>query len=128
VLTVLCVSLALHRAALGEVARTGMTGKSADGQSFANRMVRVVARQTELILRPSDRLGLSPSARAGLEMPEQGSRLASGRRDHHVKAKAAVHHRIVGSSPDSDHPERAVALSLKDGEQSPPGVRELCCA
>jgi hypothetical protein len=41
-------------------------------------MVRVVARQTELIPRASDRLGLSRSARAGLEMPEPGSSRFAG--------------------------------------------------
>jgi hypothetical protein len=62
-------------------------------------MVRVVARQTELILRASDRLGLWPSARAGLEMPERGS----GRFDG-----------LIGEQPTSPQSRRVSASGLRE--------------
>jgi P27 family predicted phage terminase small subunit len=71
-LAVFCVSLTLHRAALAQVARGGLTSKGLDGQAIVNPMVGVVAREAQLVLRASDRLGLSPAARVGLEMPAPG--------------------------------------------------------
>ncbi len=42
------------------------------GQQVSHPMIAVAARQTELVLRAGDRLGLSPVARARLAMPEPG--------------------------------------------------------
>jgi P27 family predicted phage terminase small subunit len=59
-----------YRAALALVTRDGLTVAGADGALVAHPQLAVVGRQAELLIRLSDRLGLSPSARARLAMPE----------------------------------------------------------
>ena len=77
-LTILATALALFRAALAGVAREGITATGSVGQETAHPMIAVLARQAELVLRASDRLGLTPSARTRLETPEPGSRKFEG--------------------------------------------------
>ena len=69
-LTVLVTALALFRAALSRLARDGTTSVGSLGQQVPHPMIAVLAKQTELVLRAGDRLGLSPVARTRLEMPE----------------------------------------------------------
>jgi P27 family predicted phage terminase small subunit len=71
-LVILATALALFRAALAQVAREGMMSVGSLGQEVPHPMVAVLARQTELVLRAGDRLGLSPQARTRLAMPETG--------------------------------------------------------
>lgn len=68
-LAVLSAAWTLYRAALAELARGGLTAKGAEGQPVAHPMAKVVAKETEIILRAGDRLGLSPAARSRLSMP-----------------------------------------------------------
>ena len=70
VLAVYCVAWVLFRNALAQVAREGMTAVGSTGQTIANPALAVVAKQSEIILRASDRLGMSPVARSGLEVGE----------------------------------------------------------
>ena len=76
VLAVYCVAWVLFRNALAQVAREGMTAVGSTGQKVAHPGLAVVAKQSEIILRASDRLGMSPSARTRLEVgdasPDQG--------------------------------------------------------
>lgn len=58
-----------HRAAVAEVARDGLTITTPQGR-IAHPAVAVAARSAELIFKASDRLGLSPVARARLSAPE----------------------------------------------------------
>lgn len=74
-LAVYCVAWVLFRNALGQVAREGMTSVGSMGQKIAHPSLQVVAKQSEIILRAGDRLGMSPGARARLAMgdaPEAG--------------------------------------------------------
>ena len=71
-LAVMSTAWALHRAALAVIAREGTSAVGSQGQDTAHPLLAVVARNAELVLRASDRLGLSPVARTRLDMPEPG--------------------------------------------------------
>lgn len=68
VLAVYCIAWVLYRNALAQVAREGMTAVGSQGQKVAHPALGIVAKQAEIILRASDRLGMSPSARSRLEV------------------------------------------------------------
>jgi P27 family predicted phage terminase small subunit len=68
VLAVYCVAWVLFRNALAQVAKEGMTAVGSTGQKIAHPSIAVAAKQSEIILRASDRLGMSPVARARLEV------------------------------------------------------------
>jgi len=70
VLAVYCVAWVLFRNALAQVAREGMTATGSMGQKISHPSLATIAKQSEIILRASDRLGMSPSARTRLEMPD----------------------------------------------------------
>jgi P27 family predicted phage terminase small subunit len=67
-LAVYAVAWVLFRNALAQLAREGMTAIGSQGQPVAHPSVGVVAKQSEIILRAGDRLGMSPSARTRLTM------------------------------------------------------------
>lgn len=71
VLAVYCVAWVLFRNALGQVAREGMTSVGSQGQKVTHPSLATVAKQAEIILRAADRLGMSPSARSRLAMPDK---------------------------------------------------------
>jgi P27 family predicted phage terminase small subunit len=71
VLAVYCVAWVLFRNSLAQVAREGMTATGSMGQKIAHPSLATVAKQSEIILRASDRLGMSPVARARLEVGDQ---------------------------------------------------------
>ena len=68
VLAVLCSALAMHHAAFAEVTADGL-----DAHGGTHPLIAVMARQAEIVLKASDRLGLSPSARTRLTVPERSS-------------------------------------------------------
>lgn len=68
VLEVYVLSWVTYRNALGVVAREGMTIKGSMGQLAAHPAQAIAAQQAQLILKAADRLGLSPAARARLEI------------------------------------------------------------
>ena len=70
VLAVYCVAWVLFRNALAQVAREGMTAIGSMGQKISHPSLATVAKQSEIILRASDRLGMSPTARARLEIAD----------------------------------------------------------
>lgn len=71
VLTVYCVSWVLFRNALAQVAREGMTAIGSMGQVTSHPQIAVAAKQSEITLRSSDRLGMSPVARTRLTLEAQ---------------------------------------------------------
>jgi P27 family predicted phage terminase small subunit len=71
VLTVYCLAWVQYRNALALVAREGMTSIGSTGQKTAHPALAVAAKQAEIILRASDRLGMSPVARTRLEIQDQ---------------------------------------------------------
>jgi P27 family predicted phage terminase small subunit len=72
VLAVYCVAWVLFRNSLAQVAREGMTSTGSTGQMISHPALAVVAKQSEVILRASDKLGMSPSARTRLTMETEG--------------------------------------------------------
>lgn len=68
VLTVYCLAWVQYRNALALVAREGMTSVGSTKQTCAHPAIAIAAKQADLILRASDRLGMSPTARARLEV------------------------------------------------------------
>ena len=72
ILAVYCVAWVLFRNALAQVAREGMTAIGSLGQPVSHPSLATAAKQSEIILRAGDRLGMSPVARARLAMPEVG--------------------------------------------------------
>jgi P27 family predicted phage terminase small subunit len=66
VLAVYSVAWVLFRNALAQVAREGMTAIGSTGQKVTHPSLATLAKQAEIILRASDRLGMSPSARTRL--------------------------------------------------------------
>jgi P27 family predicted phage terminase small subunit len=70
VLAIHSLAWSTYRAALGQVAREGMTSVGSMGQTVPHPSIAVAARCADLLLRASDRLGGSPVARARLEMPD----------------------------------------------------------
>jgi P27 family predicted phage terminase small subunit len=68
VLAVYCIAWVLFRNSIAQVARDGMTAKGSQGQSVVSPMLLIAAKQSEIILRAADRLGMSPSARSRLAM------------------------------------------------------------
>jgi P27 family predicted phage terminase small subunit len=71
VLAVYCVAWVLFRNALAQVAREGMTAVGSMGQKTSHPSLATIAKQSEIIMRASDRLGMSPVARARLAMDDQ---------------------------------------------------------
>lgn len=69
-ITTYCNAWALYVRALAEVKRKGLFAKGSMGQIVANPALAVVKAQAEVMLKAGDRLGLSPAARARLEMPD----------------------------------------------------------
>jgi P27 family predicted phage terminase small subunit len=69
-LAVYACAWTLYRGALARVARDGMTLSTATGEMIAHPAMAILGRQAEIILRASDRLGMSPSARSRLTMPD----------------------------------------------------------
>lgn len=65
-----CTAWALHKKAWLEVKRKGLFAKGSMGQLVANPALAVLKSQAEVMLKAGDRLGLSPAARARLEMPD----------------------------------------------------------
>jgi P27 family predicted phage terminase small subunit len=79
VLAVYCIAWILFRNSLAQVAREGMTATGSMGQKIAHPSLAIAAKQSEIILRASDRLGMSPSARTRLtagDQPEEESKFA----------------------------------------------------
>jgi P27 family predicted phage terminase small subunit len=78
VLAVFCIAWVLFRNSIAQVAREGMTSTGSTGQKTAHPSLAVISKQAEIILRASDRLGMSPSARTRLEMEaaEDGGKFA----------------------------------------------------
>jgi len=70
-LAVYCVAWVLFRNALAQVAKEGMSAIGSTGQKIAHPSLAVIAKQSEIILRAGDRLGMSPVARARLEVGDQ---------------------------------------------------------
>jgi len=102
VLAVYCVAWVLFRNALSQVAREGMTSTGSTGQMVAHPSLAVVAKQSEVILRASDRLGMSPSARTRLTMEteNQGGGKFAGLLGG-APLKLAISNGPKGSSPSS---------------------------
>lgn len=71
VLAVYAVAWVLFRNGLAQIAKEGMTTTGSVGQKIAHPAIMVVAKQSEIILRASDRLGMSPVARARLAVDDQ---------------------------------------------------------
>jgi P27 family predicted phage terminase small subunit len=71
VLTVYCLAWVMYRNALAQVGREGMIAQGSMGQKVAHPAIAVAKAQAEIILRASDRLGMSPSARTRLEVRDQ---------------------------------------------------------
>ena len=69
VLTVYCLAWVMYRNALALLAREGTTAIGSTGQLVAHPALAIASKQVEIILRAGDRLGMSPVARARLEMP-----------------------------------------------------------
>jgi P27 family predicted phage terminase small subunit len=74
VLAVYCIAWAIYRNTLAVVSREGMFGTGSMGQKVINPALLLQAKQAELLLKASDRLGLSPAARSriALEDPSDG--------------------------------------------------------
>ena len=72
-LAVYCVAWVLFRNSLAQVAKEGMTAIGSLGQKVSHPSLATAAKQSEIILRAGDRLGMSPVARARLAMPDEGS-------------------------------------------------------
>ena len=70
-LAVYCVAWVLFRNALAQVAKEGMTAVGSMGQKISHPSLTVIAKESEIILRAGDRLGMSPVARARLEVDDQ---------------------------------------------------------
>jgi P27 family predicted phage terminase small subunit len=73
VLTVYSLSWVQYRNALAQVGREGMTQKTVLGHDKTHPAVNISLKHAEVILRTADRLGMSPAARARLEMPEENA-------------------------------------------------------
>jgi P27 family predicted phage terminase small subunit len=73
-LTVYCTAWASFQKAVAIVAEHGMLAMGSQGQTVAHPMLAVVAKQSEIILRSADRLGMTPAARTRLTVPERGER------------------------------------------------------
>lgn len=71
VLTVHCLAWVMYRNALGTVARDGMLATGSMGQRVPHPAIAIARAQAELILKAADRLGMSPSARTRLEVPDK---------------------------------------------------------
>ena len=71
VLTVYCLAWVMYRNALGQVAREGLLATGSTGQRVPHPAVAIAKAQAEIILRASDRLGMSPNARTRLEVQDQ---------------------------------------------------------
>jgi P27 family predicted phage terminase small subunit len=71
VLAVYANAWVTYQDALEQVAAEGVTSVGSQGQPVAHPAVAILKGQAELILRASDRLGMSPSARTRMAMPEQ---------------------------------------------------------
>jgi P27 family predicted phage terminase small subunit len=56
---------------MAQVAQEGQISRGAHGQLVAHPAIGVARTQAELILRAADRLGMSPSARTRMEVPDQ---------------------------------------------------------
>jgi P27 family predicted phage terminase small subunit len=70
-LAVYCLAWVQYRAALALVAREGTIVPGSMGQQAPHPAVAISVKQAELILRTADRLGMSPAARARLEVQDQ---------------------------------------------------------
>jgi P27 family predicted phage terminase small subunit len=71
VIAVYCIAWVLFRNAIAQVAREGMTANGSMGQKIAHPALLIAAKESEIILRSADRLGMSPSARSRLAMVDQ---------------------------------------------------------
>jgi P27 family predicted phage terminase small subunit len=79
VLAVYCIAWVLFRNAIATTAREGMTVTGPQGQKQVHPALVIAAKQSEIILKAADRLGMSPSARSRLVMgdaPERGGKFA----------------------------------------------------
>jgi P27 family predicted phage terminase small subunit len=70
-LTVYCLAWVQYRNALATVAREGSIVPGSMGQKVPHPAVAIAAKQAEVILRAGDRLGMSPVARARLDVQDQ---------------------------------------------------------
>jgi len=68
-LAVYCEAWVIYRAGLALLDAEGMATGS-QGQPVAHPCLAVIARQAEIILRATDRLGMTPTARTRLTVPE----------------------------------------------------------
>lgn len=66
VLTVYCLAWVMFQKAINQVALDGMTSKGSMDQTIAHPMLSVARQQSEIILRASGQLGMSPAARVRL--------------------------------------------------------------
>lgn len=66
-----CVAWVLYRNALAIVAKDGMETVGSTGQKVAHPQLAVTARFYDVILKSADRLGMSPAARARLQMSDE---------------------------------------------------------
>jgi P27 family predicted phage terminase small subunit len=70
-LTVYCLAWASYRTAIRRIDKDGQTSKGAQGQLVAHPSMGIMSKQAEVILRASDRLGMSPSARTRLQVQDK---------------------------------------------------------
>lgn len=70
VLSAYCMAWVMYRNALAKIAKFGMEATGSKGNTVAAPMVGVAQKQVEIILKTADRLGMSPAARARLDLPE----------------------------------------------------------
>jgi P27 family predicted phage terminase small subunit len=71
VLTVYCLAWVMYRNALASIARDGLFASGSMGQRVPHPAIAVIRAQTEIILRASDRLGMSPAARTRLAVQDK---------------------------------------------------------
>jgi P27 family predicted phage terminase small subunit len=79
VLVVYCIAWVLFRNSISLVAREGMTATGPQGQKQVHPALVIAAKQSEIILKAADRLGMSPSARSRLvtgDPPETAGKFA----------------------------------------------------
>lgn len=69
-LAVYCEAWVIYRAGLALLDEEGMMSTGSHEQPVAHPVLAVIARQAEIILRATDRLGMTPTARTRLTVPE----------------------------------------------------------
>jgi P27 family predicted phage terminase small subunit len=70
--TVLCEAIVIHERATAELADQGMTVDSSHGGRAKNPLLQIVRDSAQTIRAFAQEFGLTPSARAGIKLPEAG--------------------------------------------------------